>query len=200
MNARAGAVPLLLAVAAAATATVATIDLRPGQWRLTSEVWIDGKPVLGRLEAAGAQATADVLRNVRAGMTPAERAEFDRNLPVRESVRDDTECITPADAAIDPDAALQMALQAVHQPPWNCSIGQRIASPAGTSFSYQCRTPAGARADGKARFEASATRYVNEITGRSHVVDMQTGKPLDARIVAVRALTEGRWQAERCTP
>lgn len=200
MSARAGAVLVLLAVAAAAAAAVATIDLRPGQWRLTSEVWIDGKPVLRSIDAAGAQATAEVLRNARAQMTPAERAEFDRNLPARDSVRDDTECITAAEAAMDPEAALQTALQAVHQPPWICSFSQRVASPSGTSFNYNCRTPAGARADGKARFEASETRYVNEITGRSHVVDMQTGKPLDARILPVRALNEGRWLAERCTP
>jgi hypothetical protein len=132
-------------------------------------------------------------------MTPAERAEFDRNLPPRDSVRDETECITAAEAAIDPEAALQMALQAVHQPPWTCSFSQRTASPAGTSFAYTCRTPAGARAEGKARFEASQSRYMNEIVGRSHVVDMQTGKPLDPRIVPLRALTEGRWLAEQCT-
>lgn len=40
--------------------------------------------------------------------------------------------------------------------------------------------------------------YRAEIKRRSHVVDMQTGRSQDSRIVPARALTLGLWQAENC--
>jgi hypothetical protein len=40
-------------------------------------------------------------------------------------------------------------------------------------------------------------RYRTEKEGRSHLVDIRTGKPLDPRIVPAGALTSGQRQAER---
>jgi hypothetical protein len=180
-----------------------TVMLKPGLWRVTSQVWLDGKEVLGAVDAAGARATAEVLKNARAGMSPAERAEFDRNFqpPQRERVQLEMECITAEEARMSPQAALRTALQAVQQPPWTCSITNARTSATGHSFDYRCSTPANALAEGKARFETSTDRrYRSEIVGRSHLVDMQTGRPLDSRIVAARALTEGLWQTESCRP
>jgi hypothetical protein len=180
-----------------------TTMLKPGLWRVTSQLWLDGKEVLGAVDAAGARATAEVLRNARAGMSPAERAEFDRNFqpPQRESARLEMECITAEEAGMSPQAALRNALQAVQQPPWTCGITNARSSATDHSFDYRCSTPANALAEGKARFETSTDRrYRSTIVGRSHLVDMQTGRPLDSRIVAARALTVGVWQAEGCQP
>jgi hypothetical protein len=102
---------------------------------------------------------------------------------------------------MSPQAALQVALEALQQPPWACNITNARSRVLGHSFDCRCRTPANALADGKARFEASTDRrYRTEIVGRSHLVDMHNGGPLDARIVAARALTVGPWQAESCRP
>jgi hypothetical protein len=180
-----------------------TLAIKPGLWRITSQVWLDGKEVLGELDTVGAQATADVLKKARAGMSPAERAEFDRNVrpPARESLQQDTECITPAEARMSPQAALQEALHSLMQPPWSCSITQARSGATGHSFDYRCRTPANATAEGKARFErVTESRYRSEIDGRSHLVDMDSGKPLSPRVMPVRSMTIGVWQAESCQP
>jgi hypothetical protein len=116
-------------------------------------------------------------------------------------VRVDTDCITAAQASVSPAAALREALDAVHQPPWICSTSNARSNAKGHSFDYRCRTPANALAEGKARFDViTESRYRSTIEGRSHVVDMDTGKPLDARIVSARSLTTGYWQAESCQP
>jgi len=164
-------------------------------------LWLDGKEVLGAINAAGALVTAEILRYARARMSPAERADFDRNHqpPVRESAQLEMECITPAEASMSPQAALRTALDAIQQPPWTCSITNARSSSTGHSFDYRCRTRANALAEGKARFEVIGGRsYRAEIEGRSHVVDMQTGRPQDSRILPARALTMGLWQAENC--
>ena len=102
---------------------------------------------------------------------------------------------------MSPQAALRTALEALQQPPWTCGITNAHGSAAGHSFDYRRTTPANALAEGKARFETSTDRrYRSEIVGRSHLVDMQTGRPLDSCIVAARALTVGLWQAESCRP
>jgi hypothetical protein len=179
------------------------VMLKPGLWRVTSQLWLDGKEVLGAIDAAGAQATADILNDARARMSPLERAEFDRNYqpPQRESAQLEMECITPEEARMSPQAGLQAALEALQQQPWTCSITNARSSGSGHSFDYRCRTPANALAEGKARFETiTDRRYSTEIVGRSHLVDMQTGRPLDSRIVAARSLTVGIWQAESCQP
>ena len=136
-------------------------------------------------------------------MTPAERAEFDRNYrpPARESAQGETECITPAEARLSPAEALQMALASLQQPPWACTTSNARTDTKGHGFDYRCRTPANAQAEGKARFElVTDRRYRSEIDGRSQVVDNTTGKAVDTRMVSARALTTGNWQAERCTP
>jgi len=100
---------------------------------------------------------------------------------------------------MSPQAALRTALDAIQQPPWTCSITNARSSSTGHSFDYRCRTRANALAEGKARFEVIGGRsYRAEIEGRSHVVDMQTGRPQHPRIVPARALTLGPWQAENC--
>ncbi|MDZ7651605.1 MAG: DUF3617 family protein [Burkholderiaceae bacterium] len=195
------AVLLMAAPVGTAWAQVDTVELKPGLWRVTAQLWLDGKEVLGEIDAAGARATAKVLEQARKGMSAAERAEFDRNLPPRESARVDTECISAAEASVSPEAALRAALDALQQPPWICSTSNARSSTNGHSFDYRCRTPANAIAEGKARFEViTERRYRSVIEGRSHVVNMETGKPLDARIVSARALTTGYWQAESCQP
>lgn len=192
---------LTFCVAGAALAQGGSVKLKPGLWRVTSQVWLDGKEVLSAIDAAGARATAEVLEQARAGMSPAERAEFDRNLPPRQSAQVDTECITAADANISPQEALREALASLQQPPWTCTVSNARSSANGHSFDYRCRTPANAIAEGKARFEVvTDARYRVEFDGRSHMVDMETGRPLEPRIVVARSVTLGQWQSARCEP
>jgi hypothetical protein len=180
----------------------APIELRPGLWQVTTELWIDGNRVLADIDAAGQRAAVDVLRHAREQIPLAERAEFDRAVAEaaanRSGVHTETECIAPQEARVEAQAALEQALQAVYQPPWTCGSSGATAAAQTLSFSYRCQTAAGARAEGQARFEASSTRYRHEITGRSHAVDMQTGKPHDSRLLPVRSITTGRWLAQQC--
>lgn len=206
MRAQVFAFAAALAVPALGTdaAAAGTIDLRPGLWQVTSEVWIDGKAVLAEIDAAGQRASAEVMRRARAQMSAAERAEFDRAMAASNAgdgrAQSETECIPPAEARIDARDALEQAMQALYQPPWTCSFSGANASAAAQtlSFSYRCQTSAGARAEGQARFEASQTRYRHELAGRSHAMDMETGKPLDARLLPVRSVTTGRWVSAQC--
>jgi hypothetical protein len=192
---------LTFGAASAALAQGGTVKLKPGLWRVTSQVWLDGMEVLSALDAAGARASAEILEQVRAGMSPAERAEFDRHLPPRQSAQVDTECITAADASISPQEALREALASLQQPPWTCTVSNARSGANGHSFDYRCRTPANAIAEGKARFEVlTEARYRVEFDGRSHMVDMETGRPLEPRIVVARSVTLGQWQSERCEP
>jgi hypothetical protein len=190
---------LLGSVTGAAWAQGNTLKLKPGLWRITSQLWLDGKEVLSAIDAAGARATDQALAQARAGMSAAERAEFDRSLPPRESAGADTECITTAEARVSPEAALREALLALHEPPWVCTVSNARSSASGHSFDYRCRTPANAIAEGKARFDViTETRYRTEFDGRSHVVNMETGRPVDPRVVAARSLEVGQWEAETC--
>ena len=111
------------------------------------------------------------------------------------------ECITSEEASMSASAALQAALATVFEPPWTCSVTNARSSSNGHSFDYRCRTPANARAEGKARFETiTDRRYRSEIEGRSHLVDMDTGRPMNPRTIPVRALSTGHWQRENCSP
>lgn len=197
------AVLLLAGSAGAAWAQGDTVQIKPGLWRVTSQLWLDGKEILSEIDAAGARATAQVLEQARAGMSPAERADFDRNFqpPPRESAQFEMECITPAEANLSSQAALQTALASLQVPPWACNTTNARSSASGHSFDYVCRTSANARAQGQARFVwITERRYRVEIEGSSHLVDMDTGRPLTQRMVTARALTTGHWHAESCQP
>lgn len=201
-------VAALAAVAASAFTPVAVaaedagvIRLRPGQWETSSRIWLDGKEVLGDLEAASDRATRDVLAQARAQMTPEERAEFDRTLPPRESIVRDTECVTPEQSRMDAGAVLREALRAVHAEPWSCRFSREQASSRGYSFEYDCNTSGGGRAQGTARATVSGdTAYTVAIDGRSHAVDNATGRPLEPRMLDTRLAGDGVWKAEQCSP
>lgn len=177
-------------------AAAAPLPMEPGQWTVTSQVWIDGQEVLGRLDAASRQ----IMNDVRARMTPQERAEFDRNVPPPESAGTETECITAQEARIDGATWLREGLQSIHQPPWQCTFSRERADRTGFSFEYRCSTAAGARAEGRAQLTAAARQWRSEYTGRGHWVLSESGAPLDPRMVPVRAVSEGRWHSPRCEP
>jgi hypothetical protein len=177
-------------------AAAAPLPLEPGQWTVTNQVWIDGKEVLGQLDAVSRQ----VMSDVRARMTPQERAELDRNLPPAQSAGTDTECITAQDAGTDGAELLRGSLQSIHEPPWQCTFSRERADRTGFAFDYRCSTTAGGRAEGRAQLTAAARHWRTEINGRGNWVLSESGAPLDLRVVPVRAVSEGRWQAPRCEP
>lgn len=168
--------------------------LKPGLWQTTTQVWIDGKDVMAAMRLA----TDQILSRARAEMTPEQRADFDNNMPTDNM---ETECITAEDAAMNPQDSLRQALQSMHQAAsWACSFSNELTSATGYSFDYRCRTPANARAGGKARFEIDASKrsYRADINGDGHVVNDDTGAPLHPRMVKARSLTTGQWHAEQC--
>jgi hypothetical protein len=137
---------------------------------------------------------------VRARMTPQERAELDRNLLPAQSAGTDTDCITAKDAKADGAELLRDALQSIHEPPWQCTFSRERTDRTGFGFDYRCSTAAGGRAEGRAQLAAAAKHWRTEINGRGNWVLSDSGAPLDPRIVPVRAVSAGRWQAARCAP
>ncbi len=110
-----------------------------------------------------------------------------------------TECITPEDAEVPADEALEEILGSIYQPPWRCTFSNQRADSQGVSLDYRCDTPRNALTEGRARFEAANTSYRMSLDGRSHAVNMQTGEPLSPRIVLVKSLNTGQWVEEQCS-
>jgi hypothetical protein len=177
-----------------ATAAAATLELRPGLWQFRTQVWINGQEILEPLD----RAAAEIIARTRAGMTAAERAEFDRSAPPTGQASTDTECIPESESRMDARAALQQAMRSVHQPPWSCTFRDERAGADGVSFLYDCKTAAGGKADGRAAFRLSSpSTQLTTIEGRAHVVNGQ-GVPQGPELLPVKLRSEGRWIAETC--
>lgn len=190
---------LLACVAVAAGAQAAegsgTLRLRPGHWQVHEQIWLDGKEVLSAMD----EAARKINDSIRSGLSPADREAFDREVRQRGSLNLQSECITDADSRMDARAALQQMTRSLHAPPWSCSFRDERASSSGFAYRYSCRTAAGGRAEGQARFALRGnSEYEGSIEGTSHAIDNATGAPLQPSIIPVRALSRGRWIAGQC--
>lgn len=191
---RRAALALALTLTGATGAAAQQLELRPGLWQFRTQVWINGQEILQPLD----RAAAEIIARTRAGMTAAERAEFDRNPPPAGQASTDTECIPESEARMDAREALQQAMRSVHQPPWTCTFRDERAGTDGVSFLYDCQTAAGGKADGRAAFRLpSAATQLTTIEGRAHVVDGR-GAPLGPDLAPVKLRSEGRWIAASC--
>jgi Protein of unknown function (DUF3617) len=174
---------------------VGTLQLRAGHWQVREQIWLDGKEVLSALD----EAARKINEGIRANLSPADREAFDREVSQRGSLNLQNECISPAESRMNARAALEQMTRSLHAPPWSCSFRDERASSSGFEYRYSCRTGAGGRAEGQARFMLRGnSEYEGTIEGTSHAIDNATGEPLQLRIIPVRSLTKGSWIAAQC--
>jgi hypothetical protein len=186
---------MIFASSAQAADGIGTLQLRPGHWQVHVQIWLDGKVVLSALD----EAARKINERLRLELSPADRAEFDRELSQRRSLNQQSECISEADSRMNARAALEQMTRSLHAPPWACSFRDERASSSGFEYRYSCRTAAGGRAEGQARFVVRGnSAYEGTIEGTSHVIDNATGKPLEPRIIPVRSLSQGSWIGAQC--
>lgn len=188
-------IKIMLVALGALTQLAIAEPAKHGQWESTSQVWIDGKEVLQQLHAAG----DEIIKNARAQLPPEQRAQFDQDMAAaRKDAGRDYECVGPAEAAMSPEAIAEQSIQAIHQPPWQCSISEKKITLDGFNYHYSCRTRAGGAADGSISLSLRATAYRFEVVGTGHAVNGETGAPLGPNKMPVRSLTQGRWVSEKC--
>lgn len=186
---------LLLTSGVPAVDGMGTLQLRPGHWQVHEQIWLDGKEVLSALD----EAARKINEGIRADLSPVDREAFDREVSQRGSLNLQSECVSAAESRMNARAALEQMTRSLHAPPWSCSFRDERASSSGFEYRYSCRTAAGGRAEGQARFTLRGdSEYEGTIEGTSHVIDNATGEPLQPRIIPVRSLTKGRWIEAQC--
>lgn len=188
-------VGLIVASSVNAADGVGTLQLRPGHWQVFEQIWLDGKEVLSALD----EAARKINEGIRADLSPADREAFDREVGQRGSLNLESDCVSEAESRMNARAALEQMMGSLHAPPWSCSFRDERASSSGFEYRYSCRTAAGGRAEGQARFRLRGdSEYEGTIEGTSHAIDSATGEPLQPRIIPVRSLSKGRWIAAQC--
>ncbi len=186
---------LIFASGVQAADGIGTLQLRPGHWQVEEQIWLDGKEVLSALD----EAARKINEGIRADLSPADREAFDREVSQRGSLDLQSECISATESRMNARAVLEQMTRSLHAPPWSCSFRDERASSSGFEFRYSCRTAAGGRAEGQARFTLRGdSGYEGTIEGPSHAIDNATGKPLQLRLIPVRSLTKGRWISSQC--
>lgn len=199
-------VAVVAGIAAAAFVSIAmaadsagTYRAEPGLWDTTSRIWIDGKIVLRGPESAADRAQREALERGRAQMSAEERATLDRLMPPSNGIAKGSLCVTAAAPSVETRAVLRAALREMHAAPWSCTHSGEQPVARGYSFDYACTTPAGGRAEGKARAMMNgAAAYTFSLEGRAHAIDAASGRPLDARMVDARMSGDGAWNGQPC--
>lgn len=195
----AGALAAAFVSVAVAADAPGTYRAQPGQWNTQSRIWMDGKAVIRGPESESDRAQREALARGRAQMSAEERAAIDRILPPGNSVAKGSVCVTAAAPHIDTRAVLREALREMHTPPWSCTYSGEQTIVRGYLFDYVCTTPAGGRAEGKARAMMNATAgYTLSIEGRAHLVDPASGRPLESRMVDARMNADAGWSGPAC--
>jgi hypothetical protein len=151
---------------------VGTLQLRPGHWQVFEQIWLDGKEVLSALD----EAAREINEGIRAELSPADREAFDREVGQRGSLNLESDCVSEAESRMNARAALEQMMSSLHAPPWSCSFRDERASSSGFEYRYSCRTAAGGRAEGQARFTLRGdSEYEGTIEGTSHAIDNASG-------------------------
>ncbi len=168
-----------------------TVTIKPGSYRVTSQVWIDGKEILQGLHAARDQ----ILANARARMSAEERAQFDREMAAQ---NDELDCVTPEESEVDPHIILQKTIESMRERPWQCAFTNTKADAQQVSLNYDCKTPAGAVTKGHAVFTRSQDSFRSEVVGRGHAIDGRTGVPLSPQQFDAKGITTTTWVSAQC--
>lgn len=153
-----------------------TLQLKPGLWKVDSEVWVAGQSLKAAMQA--------LKRNAAKAGAPAEGDAG-------------TQCVTAAESKVDIDKMLQKAMGG--DSIWSCSINPNKREAGALKASFDCRTTQGGRAHGDLDASYGDTSYRVDLNGRSNVVDGRTGSPMaGSQEFDVRLQSEGRWVGGAC--